>query len=276
MRIDAPHADGNTRRKPQFGGPLPGQGAGRDVAAVVDVRQMMQHGQQHGIELGEELFGRIAAPLLGPHQFRTADAVAHLDARGVGAPRQHGGNPVAQFDDRPGVAPQRFVPAQQVQHLRPETFGRVVVARMAGVVDLGAGTEGVDLLAFGLPRMVLPQHEHRVGVFGVLLVQREGNSRPVGQAGGAGRRIDRQRPDVGRQIGMAAGHGAHRLTQRFEIILGMLAETGHAGIAVKPFVPAGIERHFGVDLPPREGIDQQGAHGIRSVVQTYYIGVFHG
>ena len=272
MRIDAPHADGNTRRKPQFGGPLPGQGAGRDVAAVVDVRQMMQH----GIELGEELFGRIAAPLLGPHQFRTADAVAHLDARGVGAPRQHGGNPVAQFDDRPGVAPQRFVPAQQVQHLRPETFGRVVVARMAGVVDLGAGTEGVDLLAFGLPRMVLPQHEHRVGVFGVLLVQREGNSRPVGQAGGAGRRIDRQRPDVGRQIGMAAGHGAHRLTQRFEIILGMLAETGHAGIAVKPFVPAGIERHFGVDLPPREGIDQQGAHGIRSVVQTYYIGVFHG
>lgn len=75
---------------------------------------------------------------------------------------------------------------------------------------------------------------------------------------------------------MAAGHGAHRLTQRFEIILGMLAETSHAGIAVKPLVPAGIERHFGVDLPPREGVDQQRTDGIRPVIQTYYIGVFHG
>lgn len=65
---------------------------------------------------------------------------------------------------------------------------------------------------------------------------------------------------------MTACDRAHGPAERFEIIVGMLTETRHAGIAVKPRIPARIKSNFGVDLPPREGVDQKRTDGIRSVI----------
>lgn len=158
----------------------------------------------------------------------------------------------------------------------PRSIGRVVVARMTGIIDLAAGAQGGDFLRLPLRRVVFPQDEHRVRIVGVFGAQRQRRARAVYQARRAGRRVDRNRPDMRRRVGPCGHHFADHVAQAVEIILRMLAEACLRRGAVFLSAPARVAEYRVGDCFACRGIRQKGAHGIRAVVDAYDVCFLHG
>lgn len=195
---------------------------------------------------------------------------------GIVRPGEHGGYPVAELDHGICVAAEPPAAAQQVQAFGPEAFGRVVVARMTGIIDLAAGAQGGDFLRLPLRRVVFPQDEHRVRIVGVFGAQRQRRARAVYQARRAGRRVDRNRPDMRRRVGPCGHHFADHVAQAVEIILRMLAEARFRRGAVFLSAPARVAEYRVGDCFACRGIHQKGTHGIRAVVDAYDVCFLHG
>ena len=126
-----------------------------------------------------------------------------------------------------------------MQHLGPEIFGRIVPARMAGIIDRRLGAKCLDLSTFLRARMVFPEDEHRVRILLVTRFQAERDHLVIGQTGGTGRGVHGNggyRP----RIGTGGDHLAEHLGHGLYIIPGMLAVAILRGIAVQPLHPAGI------------------------------------
>ena len=156
MAVHVANAHQDVGGKAQFGGPFRTQVSEGFAAIVVGGRQVTQHRQENRIQFPEELLRRETAPFLGPHPFGPRHAVAHPHLPEGGDPRQHGRDEIAQLDDRIGIGAQFFGGAQQMQHLGPEIFGRIVPARMAGIIDRRLGAKCLDLSTFLRARMVFP------------------------------------------------------------------------------------------------------------------------
>lgn len=274
MAVDIPHSDDDLLRQPQFRRPFGAERTCGRIAAVRPDGQTPQDGQQDGVESGEELFGRISAPLFGPHHLRPGDAKPRPQILHSAATGQHGRNPVAQLDDGPRIAAQAPGTPQQVQDLRPETLRRIVVARTAGVIDFAAGAEGGDLLRLPLRRVVLPQNEHRIGILLITRRQRQRRAGTIDQTRRAGSRIH--------------GDGAYRLRRRtlrndlpqhllqpLQIIQRMLAELRLRGIAVQTPAPAGVIADGDGNLFAGFGVGQQRPHRVGAVVYSNNVQVFH-
>ena len=161
-----------------------------------------------------------------------------------------------------------------MQDFRPEVFGRVTVAAVAGVGELLPVAERVDLAALRHPRMVLPQDEHRIRFLLESGGQGEGRQVFIRQAGRAGRRIDRNAPDTLRLRAFPDHIPQHRL-QHFQIILRMLAEAVRRGIAVPSLRPPRIGFRPGRNDASVPGIHQDGPGRIRPVIHTDHIVLFH-
>lgn len=151
-----------------------------------------------------------------------------------------------------------------------------MVARMAGIIDLAAGAQGGDFLRLPLRRVVFPQDEHRVRVVGVFGAQRQRRARAVYQTRRAGRRVDRNRPDMRRRVGPCGHHFADHVAQAIEIILRMLAEARFRRGAVFLSAPARVAEYRVGDCFACRGIHQKGTHGIRAVVDAYDVCFLHG
>jgi len=147
---------------------------------------------------------------------------------------------------------------------------------MAGIIDLAAGAQGGDFLRLPLRRVVFPQDEHRVRVVGVFGAQRQRRARAVYQTRRAGRRVDRNRPDMRRRVGPCGHHFADHVAQAIEIILRMLAEARFRRGAVFLSAPARVAEYRVGDCFACRGIHQKGTHGIRAVVDAYDVCFLHG
>lgn len=233
-------------------------------------------GSNAGSSASKNASGGESSPGLGPHLFRPCGAMAGAYRGGIVRPGEHGGYPVAELDHGICVAAEPPAAAQQVQAFGPEAFGRVMVARMAGIIDLAAGAQGGDFLRLPLRRVVFPQDEHRVRIVGVFGAQRQRRARAVYQARRAGRRVDRNRPDMRRRVGPCGHHFADHVAQAVEIILRMLAEARFRRGAVFLSAPARVAEYRVGDCFACRGIHQKGTHGIRAVVDAYDVCFLHG
>ena len=155
-------------------------------------------------------------------------------------------DPVAVLAPGPGRRGHRGVGAQHVQHLGPEPLGRVDAALEAGVVGAAPGArQVVDLVRLAHRGMVLPQHEHRVGVLGETRVEGERSARLVIDRGHRrSGRIDSDSDDgVALRRAQRGGQLPASALQALGVVQGMLAEAVGRRVAVAPFAPAGIGRH---------------------------------
>ena len=169
--------------------------------------------------------------------------------RGLGA-AQDGGHPVTQLDPVAGGGAHGGIGAGDVQYLGPEPLGGVDAADVAAVVgELAAVAQGGDGLRLLDGGVILPQHEHGVGVVGKL--------RTLGQhtalcIDGSWRRAGAVHPDAahgGTLVrGELAHHSNHRLLHGLQIVEGVVAELVVDRLAVVACLPAGVIDDLGRQL----------------------------
>ncbi|MNS68848.1 hypothetical protein D3C72_1021410 [compost metagenome] len=231
--------------------PLGGQGADRQIGgpAVGKERVVEILGQQR-IKGVEKVGGRQAAPARVPEGLVAGGAAPALEVRrGLGA-AQDGGHPVTQLDPVAGGGAHCRIGSGDVQYLGPEPLGGVDAANVAAVVgELAAVTQGRDGLGLLDGGVILPQHEHGVGVVGKLRAQ--GQHLPFlidGGRGGAGA----VHPDAAHCGSLGRGelthHSHHRLLHGLQIVEGVVAELVVDRLAVVACLPAGVIDDLGRQL----------------------------
>ena len=154
-------------------------------------------------------------------------------------------------------------------HLRPEVLGGVRVAVVLAVAG-GVGVCGVgDAARLLLARVVLPEDEHRVGIFGELGVQGEGNAGRVRQARRGGRCVhaDAHHRLAARE---AVQHAVQNRVQRLPVVEGMLAEARLGRRAGEALSPTRVRAGAGGEDLARSRVDKDGAGRVRPEVHTYY------
>jgi len=158
------------------GGPVAGEG--------VAIEPGPQAGQQ-GVETDQELLGGQSPPRFMPHRLVARGAAAALPGAGIAHAGQKRRNPVALLGPRKSRLAHLLILAQHMENFGPEPFGGVDPALVAGIVDAPpAFGEGVDLPGLADGGMVLPEHEHRVGIVGEFGLQGQGAPLQVDGAGG--------------------------------------------------------------------------------------------
>ena len=231
--------------------PLRGQGADREIGGpAVGKEGEVEILRQQGIQGIEEVGGGQAAPARVPEGLVAGGTAPALEGgRGLGA-AQDGGDPVTQLDPVAGGGAHGGIGAGDVQDLGPEPLGGVNAADVAAVVgELAAVAQGGDGLRLLDGGVILPQHEHGVGVVGKLRAQ--GQHAPLcidGGGGGAGavHPYAAHGGTLGR--GELAHHRHHRLLHGLQIVEGVVAELVVDRLAVVACLPARVIDDMGRQL----------------------------
>ena len=163
---------------------------------------------------------------------------------------QDGGDPVTQLDPVAGGGAHGGIGSGDVQYLGPEPLGGVDPADVAAVVgELAAVAQGRDGLGLLDGGVILPQHEHGVGVVGKLRAQGQHASLPVD---GGRRGTCAVHPDAAHGGALTRGelahHRHHRLFHGFDVVEGVVAELVGDRLAVVACLPAGVIDDMGRQL----------------------------
>ena len=231
--------------------PLRGQGADRQIGGpAVGKEGVVEILGQQRIQRVEEVGGGQAAPARVPEGLVAGGAAPALDiGRGLGA-AQDGGHPVAQLDPVAGGGAHRRIGSGDVQYLGPEPLGGVDPADVAAVVgELAAVAQGRDGLGLLDGGVILPQHEHGVGVVGKLWAQ--GQHTPLCIDGGW-RGTGAVHADAAHGGALTRGelthHSHHRLLHGLQIVEGVVAELVGDRLAVMTGLPARVIDDLGCQL----------------------------
>ena len=193
-----------------------------------------------------------------------AAAADQLSRRGASG--EFSGDPVAVFDPAVCGFPHCRIIPEHVQDLAPEPFARIdaalVFAEVGAVPLRGETVDPGRLVDCGV---VLPEQEHRVGIFRKVGAECERDAVGVDRTG-------RRTGGVHRDAGHPAGIGfpedpADGRFHPFNIVQRMLAETVLRGVAVATIPPAGVVVDAGGKLFSCFG-DQHGPDAVRSEVEA--------
>ena len=189
MAVECAAGDGDGLRQAQARGPFGGERADRDIRSPgIAEHRVGQALVDYRVEFIEETGRRQSAPAFMPKGFVPGAAAAATNILRAGGPGKQGRHPVAQLNPRRGGLGDGAVLAGHVEDLGPEPFAGVDTADIAGVILFARQvTQAGNLLRLLHRGMVLPQHEHGVGVAGELVAQRQHVAVGVdGRGGGAG------------------------------------------------------------------------------------------
>ena len=234
--------------------------------------------RQQGIQRHQEVLRGETAPALVPHGLVPGGAAPAPECHWIRVADQHARQPVAVLDPGVGGGANSLVLTQNVQDLGPEPFGRVDASLVFGVVLATPGSgHGVDLVGLRHRRVVLPQHEHGVGVVGEFRLHSQGHAVAIHgdrrRAGGVHADADDVLGSICRGRGQGVCH--HRL-QAVEVVERMLTELVAPRVAVPALTPARISTHVHAHFFTGPGIDEHGAHRVGAIVETQRVLPRHG
>ena len=231
--------------------PLRGQGADREIGGPAAGKEgEVEILRQQGIQGIEEVGGGQAAPARVPEGLVAGGTAPALEGgRGLGA-AQDGGDPVTQLDPVAGGGAHGGIGAGDVQDLGPEPLGGVNAADVAAVVgELAAVAQGGDGLGLLDGGVILPQHEHGVGVVGKFRTQGQHTAFLVdgGRCGAC-----TVHPDTAHGGALTRGelahHRHHRLLHGLQIVEGVMAELVGDRLTVTTGLPARVIDDLGCQL----------------------------
>ena len=204
-------------------------------------------------------------------------APAARNGLGVAHAREDRRNPIAVLDPGMGGLAHGPVLAHHVQDLGPEPFGGIHPAAVPGEILAAPGLgQGVDLRGLGHGRVILPQHEHGVGIVLEPWLQGQGRALLVHGHGRGARCVHADaRHGPGRALGPPGQHVAHGLLQPLHVIQGMLAKAVRGRVAIHALGPARIGEDVRGGLDAVRGVDEHRAHRVRAVVESDHVRV-HG
>ena len=227
-----------------------------------------------GVELSEEVFVRQAAPFTAEHGFVPGGADAALEGERVGIAGEHGGDPVAMLDEAVGGGEDSRVHAAEAEDFAPKPFAGVNAAAFGHDVGAKLGAELGNLGGFSITGVVFPEPDHGVEVVFKLRQEAERGAAAVHGDGGGASGVDADADDLG---GIEAGDLRGGLLQgstrdgfeAIEVILRVLAgDVGVFRIEQDAHLAAGVVEDGGADFCAVFEVDEEGAAGVRAVVDA--------
>ena len=272
--VEGAHRHHHVARQPELLRPLRGESPEGHVRGPgLGPESRLQRGQAR-VQPGEELAGRIPIEIRVPHRLVPGGATAALDPGQIVGPGQDGGNPVAVLEDghrRPRDGGAR---GEDVEDLGPEPLRRVDAALEPGEVDATPGArEIVDPRRLRDRGVVLPEDEHRVGIFRKRRGERERDALAVGEDGRGPGGVDGDPAHLGGHVASGRGQclferGLHAL----EVVERMLAEAVGDGIAIESLRPARIGGDGDAGDGAAGGIGDHRPHGVGAEVDADDVG----